>query len=384
MRLSRTSSLIILLLASAGLLNGCSTINETLDNDKVAYKSIRTNKQRTLDVPPDLTQVQADTRYAVPDSGTASLSAFNANPGGTSTTSSAATVAPITSEDVRLERAGNQRWLVVKADPETLYPKIKKFWEDSGLIIVTEEPKLGIMETDWAENRAKLPQDVVRRTIGRLFDSLYSTGERDRYRTRLERAENGQTEIFVSHRGMIEVVEGAQKERTVWQPRPSDPELEAEFLSRLMVVLGGEQVQAKAKAATATPDRARLLNGAEGNFVEVDENFDRAWRRIGLALDRTGFTVEDRDRSQGVYYVRYIAPNPDLQGDKKDEKGFFGRLFSRSGSDKDIKDGGKYRVEVKSGGEKTRVAVIPLAGAEKAKAVSNEGQILSILQQQLK
>jgi outer membrane protein assembly factor BamC len=217
-----------------------------------------------------------------------------------------------------------------------------------------DQPNLGIMETDWAENRAKIPQDFIRNALGKIIDSVYSTAERDKFRTRFERSPNGGTEIYISHRGMEEVYSNAQKDQTVWQPRPSDPELEAEFLRRLMVKLGAPATQAQA-AVNAAPEKptSRVATVDGHPAVVIDEGFDRAWRRVGLALDRTGFTVEDRDRSQGTYFVRYVPPNPD-----KKEPGFFGRLFHREKAEAPL----KYRIALKSQGETTTVSVLDANG----------------------
>ncbi|MGE8375654.1 MAG: outer membrane protein assembly factor BamC, partial [Diaphorobacter nitroreducens] len=289
------------LLGLAVTLSACSV----LENDKIDYKSA--TKGATLEVPPDLTQLSRDTRYTVPG-GVVSAAAFEA--GQAQQPRGAASAAPKSIGDVRIERDGNQRWLVVDRPADQLWDPVRDFWIENGFVYVLEQPKLGLLETDWAENRAKLPQDIIRSTIGKVFDSLYSTGERDKFRTRLERNASGGTEIYISHRGMVEVYTNTQKDNTVWQPRPADPELETEFLRRLMVKLGVSEEQSKAAAAAPVPSApsARMATVDNVPVVQLDEGFDRAWRRVGVSLDRTGFTVEDRDRSQGVYFVRYVAP----------------------------------------------------------------------------
>lgn len=270
------------LLALVAALSACST----LEGDKIDYKSA--TKGSTLEVPPDLTQLAKDSRYAVPG-GTVSAAALQA--GQQAAQPTAASQAAATSiGDVRIERDGNQRWLVVNRPADKLWEPVREFWLESGFIFTQDQANLGILETDWAENRAKLPQDVVRAALGKVFDSLYSTGERDKFRTRLERNANGGTDIFISHRGMIEVYTNTQKDQTVWQPRAADPELETEFLRRLMVKLGVSQEQSKAIAATAPTQQtpaARIATVNNAPVVQLAENFDRAWRRVGLALDRT-------------------------------------------------------------------------------------------------
>lgn len=335
------------LLALAALLSACSV----LEGDRIDYKSA--GKGPSLEVPPDLTQLSRDSRYMVPGSGPVSASAYQAGQ-----TVAGVPTAAIAVGDVRIERAGNQRWLVVNRPADQLWGPVRDFWQENGFLMAMDQPALGIMETDWAENRAKIPQDLIRQALGKLVDSVYSTAERDRFRTRMERNASGSTEIYISHRGMIEVYSSNQKDQTMWQPRPTDPELEAEFLRRLMVRLGVSQEQSKALvAATGGKPVARVSTMNNSPVVVLEEGFDRAWRRVGLALDRTGFTVEDRDRSQGMYFVRYVPPNPD-----KKEPGFFGKLLSFGSSDK-TEAPLKYRIAVKGDGPSTTVSVLNATGA---------------------
>lgn len=353
-------------------LAGCGII----ESKKIDYKSA--GKLPTLEVPPDLTAPTGDNRYAIPDtqgSGSATLSTYSkerkAQPAGSTT------LLP-TLDKARIERAGSQRWLVVQATPEQVWPVIKDFWQETGFIVNQESPATGVIETDWAENRAKIPQDVVRRTLGKLLDGLYSTAERDKFRTRIESSGSG-TEIYISHRGMIEVFDSADKNRTVWQPRPSDPELEAEMLRRLMVRFGVEEGRAESLLAKQqTPEQARILRTAGEPVLEVDESFDRAWRRVGLALDRVGFAVEDRDRSKGIYFVRYI--DPEIDNDSKRDEGLFAKFaFWRS---KKGQASPQLQIIVKDAGDKSQVNVRE-AGGKPAEAAT-QSRILNLLHKELK
>lgn len=360
-------------LVALGLLAGCSSLREVMDGERVDYKSSGT-KGPSLDIPPDLTQLSRDTRYVVPGTAVSASSYQVGQP--TQAVQTAATAVG----DVRIERAGSQRWLVVNRPADKLWGPVRDFWLESGFLLAQDQENLGIMETDFAENRAKLPQDFIRSALGKVFDGLYSTGERDKFRTRLERRPDGGTEIYVSHRGMVEVITGAKSgsssgDSTVWQPRPADPELEAEFLRRLMVKLGVSQEQSKALvAAGATKQTSRIATVNNLPVVQIDEGFDRAWRRVGLALDRTGFTVEDRDRSQGTYFVRYVEPVAN-----KTEPGFFSKLFSGSPA---ATPPLKYRIAVKSQGESTTVSVLNAQGA--AESSANAQRIVQVIADDLK
>jgi outer membrane protein assembly factor BamC len=209
-----------------------------LDGEKVDYKS--SAKAPSLMVPPDLTQLSKDTRYSTVNGGVSAAASKTLV--GQSTVGQTVAVASIA--DIKIERQGNQRWLVVNRSAENLWGPLKDFWAENGFTLSMDQSGLGIMETEWNENRANIPQDIIRSSLGKWLDSLYSTSLRDKYRTRLETRSDGGTEIFITHRGVEEVYVSGQKDRTIWQPRPVDPELEAEFLRRLMVKLGAGKAQA--------------------------------------------------------------------------------------------------------------------------------------------
>jgi len=366
---------------AASFLSGCGM--GILESQKIEYKSA--GKLPPLEIPPDLTAPTRDDRFTVPDiasSSSATLSAYNAERSGTSRPISGSEVLPGVGK-VRVERAGNQRWLVVPEAPEKVWPMIKDFWQEHGFLVKLELPEAGVMETDWAENRAKIPQDFLRNTLGRLIDQIYSTAERDKFRTRLERGSDGSTEIYISHRGVVETYTNTNKDQTVWQPRPSDPELEAEFLSRLMVRFGVEEARAKVQLGnTLVADRAKLVNPGNGaGLLELDEPFDRAWRRVGLALDRVGFTVEDRDRSKGFYFVRYVDPQDDAQDTVKKDTGILSRLIFWKPGKSDAK-AEQYRVLVRDNRDRSQVQVLNKDGAQENS--ENAKRILSLLHQQLK
>jgi outer membrane protein assembly factor BamC len=364
----------------AGVLSGCSGFSILPETKKLDYKS--SGKVPSLEVPPDLSQVARDERYTVPDGagkGTATFSGYSADR--SVVKSDQSSVLPKI-DNIRVERVGSERWLVVAQPADKVWMTVKDFWQEMGFIIKTESPEAGIMETDWAENRAKIPTDVVRNMLGKLLESLYSTGERDKFRTRLEPGkEPGTTDIFISHRGMEEVYTSGVKDDTRWQPRPPDPELEAEMLRRLMVRLGTEEKRAESAIASAQSEpRAKLAQVADGSgAVEVQESFDRAWRRVGLTLDRIGFTVEDRDRSKGIYFVRYVDPEID---NKKEYKGWFSKFAFWRGGDTGADSKIQYRIHVREAGNATVVQVLSREGGVDKSETARK--ILNLLYEQLK
>lgn len=338
--------------AAAVALGACSTVEEVVGEGKVDYRS-QSGKTAGLDVPPDLTQL--------------SRSGADRQTSGVVTASTLGAAAPIAAPsqvavaavgNFRVERQGQQRWLVTAQPADQLWEPIRNFWTERGFTIEVDNPQTGVIETGWAENRAKIPDDLIRRTLGRLVDNLYSTGERDRFRTRLERTEAG-TEIFITHRGMEEVFTSSSQERTAWQPRATDPQLEAEFLTRLMIQLGGLQPQAARDAVASAPQRTadiRATTVAGASLIELEDGFDRAWRRVAVALDRSGFTVEDRDRSAGLFFVRYVDPKTvtDVQNPLR-------RIFGGS-QPQDVVE--RYRIRVAEAGSGSRITLQNAQGAE--------------------
>lgn len=369
-------------------LAGCS--GSLLESKKIDYKSAATAATRpSLEVPPDLTAPTADDRYAVPDvspKGSATFSAYSAERSQSAASGAAAPaaqVAPQSIDKMRVERSGTQRWLVVPGTADKLWPQVREFWQENGFILSVDRPEIGVMETDWAENRAKIDDDIVRRTLGKVLDGLYSTPERDKFRTRLEvGAEPGSVEIYISHRGMMEIYPNEAKDRTIWQPRAADPELEAEFLQRLMIRLGADESRAKAQIAAAPKaEKASLEKAADGAAsLQVQEGFDRAWRRVGLALDRVGFTVEDRDRTQGLYYVRYVDPEGEVK--KKSDEGLLSKLAFWRSDKPQVPTGSQYRIYVKGVDSTSTVQVLTREGGTDTSESARK--ILGLLHQQLK
>ena len=341
---SRRYMAVLLLCAVTLSLTSCKSVTS---NDTVDYKGSGAVRGPNLSYPPDLITAQADRRYIVQD-GTATMSEYNAAvKKSAQMRSNVMTGIP----GMRIARDGERRWLVVEKPAPELYPQVKDFWQENGFLLVVDSPSTGIMETDWAENRAKISLDWIRSVVGGALDSIYDTGERDKYRTRLEVSKPGETEIYITQRGAIEKCTSDSTGNcisTIWTARPNDPELEAAFLARLMERLGMTQEQAKAMVAVPlgpkSPKAKFVQEGNNQGYIELSSGFDRSWRDVGLALDRSNFTVEDRNRSTGVYYVRYVNPK-----DLGDTKGFFSNLFSSK--DESGMKAKKYEVAVKSTGE---------------------------------
>lgn len=379
MKLLRTPALATVAMIAAALA-GCSTLQELspFESKRVEYKAAQSGP--SLEIPPDLTPPKFDDRYKA---GTATLSGVNAA-NRSAVLSGAGGVLPAVS-GMRIEKAGSERWLVVPGTAEANFPRIREFWSTMNMNLVLDDSRIGLMETDWQENRARINDDIVRRTIGKVFDNFYSSGTRDKYRTRIERGVNSTTEIYVSHRGLEEQNVGSTASPVFrWEFRKPEPEYEAEILNRMMQYLGAPREEASQivkaalapAAAVARVNQAEIVKSGNVSSLSMNDSFDRSWRRVGLALDRVGFTVVDRDRTAGTYFVRYA--DPEVMA--KNEPGILDKLKFWNTDTKDVVE--QYRITVKETGGKTAVAVLDKSGQADATAVGS--RIVTLLYEQLR
>ncbi len=362
-------------------LAGCETLG--IDSKRVDYKSA-SYKVPSLEIPPDLTKPKIEDRYSIPDDDNDEMVANYsdyAKSGEVRRMQGTVGVLPQT-HNVRLERNGTQRWLVVDDKAENLWPLLKAFWQENGFVVTVDNPEAGVMETDWAENRAKIPLSPVRKLLGKVLDKLYSTDELERYRVRLERSPDGKsTEIYITQYTK-EMMLTSNKSDFHWQSKPNDPETEAIMLQMLMTKLGVTEERARLTAAAAAKAPTKLaqadLTGPPSKIqtqsngqkiIVLNEPFERSWRKVGLALERSDIGVEDRDRSNGVYFVN-LTPPPK-------EKGWLDKLaFWRSNdSAKPV----RFQVSVHANGDICEVSIVD----EKSEYTPAAQRVLETLYQSL-
>jgi outer membrane protein assembly factor BamC len=373
-------------LAVVFLLPACSSgpsIEEYLPDQRLAYKQQR-EAEENLEIPPDLTAGGFDDALDVPDLGGAGSATYSEYVGERSERrriASSGDVLPAV-QDVELRREGSNRWLEISGTPQQVWPRVVSFWREQGILLVEQNPSTGVMKTDWLENRAEIRKDFVTNVLRRVADGLYATSTRDQYRVRIEPGLNrGTTDLYLTHRAMEErfarnVV--GEDTQSIWEPAPSDPGKEAEMLRRIMVHLGVTEQRAGRQAAQqqATAPKSRLETGAGGETtLVIDEEYRYAWRLTGVALDRVGFAVEDRDRTQGVYYVRYDDPS---KGQEKE--GWASKLaFWRSD---EVDTVTQYQVKLTGEGNRTRVVVRDRVGRPDNSPTAD--RILSLLSEQIR
>lgn len=383
----------IALLACIPFLSGCgsATVQEMLPDQTLAYKKSR-EASENLELPPNLRTGAFDDAMDVPplDGGGATYSEFASGRTRRQATAGSADVLP-TVPNVELRRSGSERWLEVQATPQQVWPRVIAFWRQQGILLVEQDPGVGVMKTDWIENRAEIPQDFLTRQLRKVVDGLYATSTRDQYRVQLEAGpRTGTTEVRLTHKGMEEKLVTStlgDSQRTVWEPSGTDAGRESEMLRRLMLFLGASEEQAKRAAAAAGPpgsagtaappaSPARVVTEGGSQVLVINDEYRRGWRMVGSALDRVGFSVEDRDMSRGVYYVRYQDADARAAGQ---ERTLASRIaFWRKDDIDRVK---QYQIRVQGDSTQTRVAVLDANGNSDSSPAA--GRILTLLAEQM-
>ncbi len=366
-------------------LAGCSSGGGLFSDSERVYRTQR-EAVDDLEVPPDLTRSAIQDAMAVPGTGAASYEEYTTRReqvGGSTTAASDEAVLP-DFENVTFHRDGDQRWLVIQGTPQQIWPKVVDFWRKNGMLLVEQDPTIGVMKTDWLESRADIKQGTLTEFLRKAVGGIYSSATREQFRVRLEPGqEPGTTELYLTHRGMEEkLVENIRNEAdtTYWTPRPNDPGIEAAMLRSLMVHLGVSKAQAEALMAEEqqVAPRSRLVKTADTSMLYIREAFPRAWRLTGVALDRVGFAVEDRDRSAGIYYVRYNQ----LKSDKEESGGFFSKLAFWRDDETEIDDKVQYQVKLTELDTETRVVVRNEAGEADNSKIAQ--RILTLINEQIR
>lgn len=370
-------------LGCALTMTGCSILGKQADDGPV-YETSRQAQTNPLELPPDLAAPGMDRAFRIPDTPGSRVSARDLDreqPASTQRRTGTLEVLPETAQ-VQLRRDGTTRWLTVDFTPEELWPRLREFWRAQNLTLARDEPVVGIMETEWAENRAGIPLNMSQGLISRALGSIYDAGTRDQYRTRVER-HDGATEVFISHRGAVEHgdEEGMGARWVIGEP---DPEMEAEMLNRLLVFLTtGETTASTARAEETEADfertgRVDLVERDGRQVLVLWGEPDALWRRLGLALDRTGLLVDEQNRRTGTFLVTYRTGGVD---DVQERRGFLSRMFS-FGRKTSRYENERFQIRMLEDGRDLQVIALSVDGEPLSKR--DERFVLETIQPQLR
>lgn len=345
-------------------ISACSLVDNFMDTKESNLDYTSNKSVKTLDFPPDLTAPEFDMAFVLPADGVVSASAIGNQSSGFTLDGRQINVLP-KSTNMRFGGAGTSRWLDIDASAETLWPRLRDFWRSLGIPVKRDEPRIGVMETEWVVNRAGLPLNWFNKIAGKVLGSGYDAGSRDRFRARMEKPTATTARIFLTHKGAEKVITGTI---SGWELRPANHELEAEMLNRLKAFLQGDVVGAARNSvsgseATQTTSLVNIVTQEGLPVLQIHDNYKRSWVLTGIMLDRMGLVAEKRNQAAGIYEVKY-------QGDDEDtaKRGFFSRMFG--GRKTLLIKGDDYQVHVQDAGKLSVVRITDEEGKPLSKRLS--------------
>ncbi len=382
----------VILVAASLVIGGCSgwSADKVLPDRKVDYKKSR-QASRDLEVPPDLSSEAIASGQYMPEAGTPAVttySEFATERGGGGVESRPQRGVLPENPTARIERDGQERWLAIDSPADDVWENVVDFWRENGILLMEQDPVAGVMRTTWIENRAEIKSDVITNFFRTTIGQIYSTGTRDQFRVRLERGETADsTDLYLTHYRMeeelISQTGSTDIDRQIWVPRGSDPELEAIMLQKIMTFMGVATQDAARLAGEGTEStqkrRSNLITGQDAPKLVVFDDFARSWRLVGIALDRVGFSVEDRDRSKGRYYVRYNDPSREQDGQ---DEGWLSKMAFWRDSSPQVASGSRYIIELRESGEDTVALVLTEQGLEENSVTAR--RILTLVHEQIR
>jgi outer membrane protein assembly factor BamC len=366
-------------------LSACESmsVGNALPDKKVDYKKSR-QASGNLEIPPDLssdTIAEGGVDFGGSSPAVTTYSAYKS--GKRQARSGGGRDVLPQNPNIEMRNDGDKHWLVIQGSPNAVWGKTIDFWQEMGIVLVEQDPTAGVMRTDWIENRADIKSDFVTNFVRRTLNSLYSSGTRDQFRVRLERGSSGRTELYLTHSQMVEKLVGewgsneVEADRAVWTQGKPDHELEAIMLNKIMAYMGAsDQRSRQVSSASSSSKPLSQLTTTGTPRLQVYSDFPRTWRLVGIAMNRVGFTVEDRNRSNGAYYVRYNAPDTD-----QPKEGMLSKMAFWKKDDKDAAQ--RYVIQVQEVSSSESSVTILNEDGSPADA-STSGRMLSLIHGQLR
>ena len=192
---------------------------------------------------------------------------------------------------VQLRRLGELMWVYVETLPSTSWPISKSYWDTSSYKVINADPATGEIAINFDES-TKLKMKIE------------------------HGIKEASTEIFL-----------VQVDKTSNEIL-SNPELIQTELSNLVNYFADSVGQFSGTSLAAQNlnemKKAKIFVDNGQTVIELDLNFDRAWSSVTKAIDSASIIANDKDRSNGIFYVSY---------ESEEEEGFFSFLnFGRSKS----------------------------------------------------
>jgi outer membrane protein assembly factor BamC len=239
---------------------------------------------------------------------------------------------------VQLRRLGELMWIYVETLPSTSWPITKSYWNTSSYETISANPQLGEIIINFDESS--------------FLNMKIEHGIKE-----------ASTEIFLTQidKSSNEII--------------SNPDLIQSELSSLVSYFADtvDQFTGTSLAAQNLNDlkKTRIFVENGRTVIELDLNFDRAWSSVTKAMDAAEIFANDKDRSNGIFYVSYV---------EQDNRGFLSFLNPRKNEDKKVlSDDAKFEVKIIEKNNKTYVIAYSKDGKleESEKLISKINESLS-------
>ncbi|MEL0115733.1 MAG: outer membrane protein assembly factor BamC [Gammaproteobacteria bacterium] len=239
---------------------------------------------------------------------------------------------------VQLRRLGELMWIYVETLPSTSWPITKSYWNTSSYETISANPQSGEIIINFDE--------------GSFLNMKIEHGIKE-----------ASTEIFLTQidKNSNEII--------------SNPDLIQSELSSLVSYFADtvDQFTGTSLAAQNLNDlkKTRIFVENGRTVIELDLNFDRAWSSVTKAMDAAEIFANDKDRSNGIFYVSYV---------EEDNRGFLSFLNPRKNEDKKVlSDDAQFEVKIIEKNNKTYVRAYSKDGKidESEKLISKINESLS-------
>jgi outer membrane protein assembly factor BamC len=297
----------------------------SLGERSIGYYSDKT--VTSLEIPPDLTKPSSQNEFKLENYVTGIQEDTLSFSEKDNTIKEASSILR-TLANIEVKKSGDRRWLLVDKKPDAVWNLSKSFFKSHGFSIKKTNKKIGMMETDFLENHPEIPDKslgVIRSMLKKAIAARYALPIVDKYRIRIEPADNGdKSEVYLSLTSMEEVLTkaGSDDENTIWQSRPKDQALETEMLYRLMTFLGSDHAVAREKIIQAKEDQTLTVSLSKGvnGYAKLTFSLNQydTWDNMGWALDQLNIDVDDKDVKEGSFYINVA---------RTEDQGLWSRMF---------------------------------------------------------
>ena len=331
---------ILPLLGAALLMTACSntSLRDAIPDRRPDYR--QSNVSRQLEVPPDLSGGTLDDQLTVPDMNPASVASYRAYSQDNAIRDKRGfiEVLPQLYGVQVIEQPGTLPYILVSADTSTTWSAVKKYWENNGIRLRTQEPAIGLMETDWLENQSDLPRTGFSGLLDNLIKLTHDSGTRDRYRVRFSR-EGDKTGVSIvysqAEEKAVRDLNSKDPQGFRWSQTDNDnPELQLEMTRRIALFVSAElrrQHEVSQQHAGEVDLTGGAVNGVRAQLttagghpaLTIQGNYGQAWRVLGIGLDKASFSLEKQDYKSGTYQVQYLPQS----AEKVQKTGFWSRLW---------------------------------------------------------